>query len=138
MRKMLVFAAVLLLLPVYVASAQITSPVSFTMDTAFVAGNTTLPAGSYEILPMDDPGLIEIRSQKGPAAAVIEVEPLDTVTPFKQTELVFNKYGNNLVLKEITVAGEMNGVTTITTPLEKRHRKAYGKPTRVRHPAKKK
>ena len=138
MKKILIFASVLLLLPVCVASAQIASPVRFSMNTSFAAGNATFPAGSYEIRPTDDQGVFEIRSEDGRHGALVEVEPLDTDTPFKQTELVFNKYGNNMVLKEVTVAGGTTGINILTSHLERRHRKAFGKPTRVRHPAKKK
>ena len=136
--KILMLVSSLILLSLGVASAQIVYPVVFTMDTAFVAGNTTFPAGSYEIRPTEDPSIVEIQSEKGAPQALFEVEPLVSVTPFKQTEIVFNKYGNNLVLKEVTVAGETAGVTTVTSHLEKQHRKAFGKPTRVRHPARKK
>jgi hypothetical protein len=136
--RMWMFASILFLLSLGVASAQIAYPVVFTMDTAFVAGNTTFPAGSYEIRPTDDQSIVEIQSEKGAPEALFEVEPLVSVTPFKQTEVVFNKYGDNLVLKEVAIAGQTTGVTTVTTHLEKRHRKAFGKPTRVRHPAKRK
>jgi hypothetical protein len=136
--KMFLFASTLLLLSLGVASAQIDNPMVFTMDTAFVAGNTTFPAGTYEIRPTDDQSVVEIQNEKGSPEALFEVEPLVSVAPFKQTELVFNKYGNNLVLKEAMIAGETSGITTVTSHLEKRHRKAFGKPTRVRHPAKKK
>ncbi len=136
---MLTLASILFLLSLGVAPAQIVSPVVFTAEFQFVAGNTTFPAGNYEIRPTDDPGVVEIQNEKGTPEALVEVEPLDTVAPFKQTEITFNKYGNNMVLKEVTVAGETIGVTTVTSQLEKRHRKAFGrKPTRVRHPAKKK
>ncbi len=136
--KMILMASALLLLTIGAASAQLISPVVFTMETEFTVGNTTFPAGSYEILPTDDLSVVEIRGQRGSPNALIEVEPLVSVTPYRQTELVFNKYGNNMVLKEVMVAGESQGVSTVTTHLEKRHRRASGKPTRVRHPAKKK
>ena len=127
-----------MLLSLGVASAQIVNPVIFTMDTEFAVGNTTMPAGTYEIRPTDDPLVLEITGEKGKPGALFDVEPIDSVAPFKQTELVFNKYGNNMVLKEVTVAGGTTGINILTSHLERRHRKAFGKPTRVRHPAKKK
>ena len=136
--RTLILGSILFLLSLGVTSAQILSPVTFTMDAEFVAGNTTFPAGSYEILPTDDQSVLEIRGQKGAPAALFEIEPLRSVTPFKQTELVFNKYAEHMVLKEVMVAGETEGASTVTTNAEKRHRKEHGKPIRVRHPAKKK
>jgi len=136
--KTLMLGSIFFLLSLGVASAQIISPVTFTIGTEFVVGNTTFPAGSYEITPTDEQGVLEIRGQKGAPAALFETEPLVTVTPFKQTELVFNKYAEHMVLKDVMVAGETTGATTVTANTEKRHRKEHGKPTRVRHPAKKK
>ncbi len=137
MRTMIV-GSILFLLALGVASAQIVTPLTFTMDTEFVVGNTTFPAGSYEIVPTDDQSVLEIRGQKGSPAAVFEIEPLISVAPFKQTELVFNKYAEHMVLKEMMLQGETTGATTVTTNMEKRHRKDHGKPARVRHAAKKK
>ncbi len=136
--RMLIVGSILFLFSLGVASAQIISPVTFVMDSEFVVGNTTFPPGSYEILPTDDQSVLEIRGPKGAPAAMFEVEPLVSTTPFKQTELVFNKYAEHMVLKDVMVVGETTGATTVTTNTEKRHRKEHGKPTRVRHPAKKK
>ena len=47
------------------AAAQIMSPVTVDIKTEFVIGNATLPAGSYEILPTDDEGVLEIRGPTG-------------------------------------------------------------------------
>ena len=135
--RTLLIGSIIFLLSLGVASAQIGSRVTFTMETDFVVGNTTFPAGSYEIVPTDDQSVMEIRGQKGTPGALFEVEPLVSVTPFKLTELVFNKYAEHMVLKEAMVSGETNGVTTVTTNAEKRHRKDHGKPTRVRRSAKK-
>ena len=126
------------LLTAGLASAQIISPVEFTMDSAFEVANTTLPAGTYEILPTDDQDILQIQGQKGTPSALFDVTELDSVTPFKQTDLVFNKYGNNLVLKSIKVEGETIGATTVMSELERHHAKTYGKPTKVSHTATKK
>ena len=128
----------LALLAAGIASAQIISPVTFTMDSSFEVGNSTFPAGNYEISPTDDPSLLELRSANGSHALMFEITPLDSVTPFKQTELVFNKYGNNMVLKSIKVEDETVGATTLTSLLERRHVKTFGKPTKVSRPARKK
>ncbi len=126
------------LLAVGLASAQIVPPVTLTMDTPFVVGNTTLPAGSYEIHPTGDLDILEIRGATGSPAVMFEVVPIDSITPFKKTEVVFNKYGNNLVLKSIMIAGETTGSTSITSHVERRHAKTFGKPTKVSRPAMKK
>jgi hypothetical protein len=128
----------LMLLATGIASAQLVSAVTFTMDTAFEVGNTTLPSGEYEIAPTDDPSLVELQAVKGPEAVMFEVTELESGVPFNQTEVVFNKYGNNLVLKSIKLEGEDIGATTVTSHLERRHAKSFGKPTKVSRPAKQK
>ncbi len=80
----------------------------------------------------------QIRGPKGAPMALLEIEPLVSVTPFRQTELVFNKYVEHMVLKEVMVQGETTGATSVTASAEKRHRKEHGKPARVRHAAEKK
>jgi hypothetical protein len=135
--RTLTLGTVLFLLSLGVASAHITTRVTFTMDSEFVVGNTTFPAGAYEVSPTDDPSVLEVRgAAKGAPAAMFEVEPLVSVTPFKQTELVFNKYAEHMVLKDVMVAGTTIGDTTVTAHTEKRHRKEHGTPTKVRRPAK--
>lgn len=118
------------------ASAQVTSPVTFTMDNPFIVDNTTLPAGSYQILPTDDLGFLELRNDKGARALFFEVVEVDSDTPFKQTEVLFNKYGNNLVLKSIRVQGQLIGDTTVISHAESSYSKNSGKPTKVTRPAK--
>ena len=128
----------LALLTLGVASAQVLTPITFSMDTAFVVGNTTLPAGSYEIVPtQDDINLLELRAASGKPSVLFEVDPLYNAAASKSTELQFNKYGNNLVLKNILVEGQSQGDTTVTTPTENRHRKASGKPSVISRIAKK-
>ena len=135
--RTLTLCTVFFLLSLGVASAHIATRVTFTMDSEFVVGNTTFPAGAYEMLPTDDPSVLEVRgTAKGAPAAMFEVEPLVSVTPFKQTELVFNKYAEHMVLKDVMVAGTTIGDITVTANTEKRHRKDHGAPTKVRRPAK--
>lgn len=126
------------LLAAVAASAQIISPITFTMDTPFVVGNTTLPAGDYEVVPTDEEGLLELRGIRGSPAVMFEVVPIDSGTPFKQTEIGFRKYGNNLVLSSIAVEGETTGAGTVVSHVERRHAKSFGKATKVSRPAKKK
>jgi hypothetical protein len=130
--KPLTLALALLLLSLGVASAQIVSTLTFTIDSPFVAGNATLPAGSYEIMPTDQQGLLEIRAVKGAHSAFFEVDPMVSVTPYQQTELTFNSYGDHLVLKDITVQGVKTGATTVVAFAETRHKKAHGTPGKVR------
>ena len=121
-----------------IASAQVITTIEFTMNSAFEVGNTTLPSGRYDIRPTDDQDILAIQGQKGTPSVLFDVTELDSVSPFKQTDLIFNKYGNILVLKSIKVAGETIGVTTVMSELERNHFKTHGKPVKVTFTAKKK
>jgi hypothetical protein len=64
------------------------------------------------------------------------VEPIESADPYKQTQVVFNKYADHLVLKEAMIEGTLSGVLFQTSFAERRHRKDHGKPVRVPRPAK--
>ena len=134
--KTLLSAASLLLLCFSLAPAQIFSSVEFNSNTPFVAGNATLPPGTYIIRLTDDPSMLEIANPPGSISVLIEVEPFSTYSPAKRTAVIFNKYGEHLVLKSVTVQGQENGALSSTEMAERRHMQSHGKPTRVEVPAK--
>lgn len=135
--KTLLLAVTVLLLCVGLASAQISAPVIFTVESQFIVGNTTFPAGTYRISPTsDDASVVEITGAKGTPSILIQVEPIETTTPYKKTEVIFNKYADHMVLKEAMIEGTTSGIMTETSLAERKHRKDHGKPVRVPKPAK--
>jgi hypothetical protein len=109
-----------------VANAQGDQPaiIDVNVSHAFVVGNTTLPAGKYEIRRLDDTvtNVSEIRSTNGRTAVVFETEdaqPRDD-QPASKTELVFNKVGNQYFLSQVWVAGSLNGRELPKSKMEKR------------------
>jgi hypothetical protein len=114
-----------------VVDAKGQAVVQFKAGSAFVAGNTTFPSGTYTVLQEDpnDPQILVISDDGNTHRAEIQAEYISSETSRNKTEIIFQKYGNTLVLKEIWVAGQRTGYMLPTTHVEKTAAKA-GKPTR--------
>lgn len=109
-----------------VANAQGEQPaiIDVSVSHAFVTGDTTLPAGKYEIRRLDDTvtNISEIRSVNGRTAVVFETEAAQSPDdqPASKTELIFNKVGNQYFLSQVWVAGSLNGRELTKSKMEKR------------------
>lgn len=108
-----------------VANAQIDTGVTIRGDVpfTFMVGDTTLPAGKYEIRALDDmPGVLELRSVNGLTAVVFDAE--NVVAKLNQiptkTELVFDKVGDKYFLSQVWVAGGDTGSELVKSRMEKR------------------
>jgi hypothetical protein len=135
-RSIGIAAASLVLAGVQNASAQIIYPVEFSTAFPFTVGNTNVPAGNYTIRPDDDnPSMFELT---GPHTSVLfqTEEAQARETPAK-TEVVFKRYGNGYVLKQIFLGGSNSGAETIPVEGEKHASKQPG-PQAEQHVAAKK
>jgi hypothetical protein len=107
------------------AKAQITGSVDFKAPSSFICGDTTLPAGSYTVRPWsEDPSVLEISNAAGTQSVLVDTENTSSETPAKSTGVVFAKYGNQLVLKEIVLAHQRTGYGIISKHAEKKAAKA--------------
>src|SRR5437899_1615702 len=76
----------------------------FTSKTPFSVGNGSLPAGTYQIRPVDeDNTTFECAAVSGSPSVLFEADALETI-PTK-TEVTFRKYGDKLVLKNMSLEG---------------------------------
>ena len=84
------------------AKAQLDSGgMTFAVSSSFVAGEATLPAGSYKIeQDPDDSGVLQITNMAGSHSVMVMAELVETDAPRKKTEVIFSKYGNTVVLKQ--------------------------------------
>ena len=112
--------------------------VTFTASGAFNAGEATFPAGTYTIR-QDQDTLQEwvISNDSLAVSAFITTQVVDATTANQKTEITFHKYGDTLVLKEITIAGMKTRYVVQMSHPEKKAAKS-GKPTKVSVPAEKK
>ena len=111
-----------------VANAQVDTQIVANVPFAFVVGDTTLPAGGYQIKTVDDAdgNVLEIRSANSRTTVVfntVQTEIRDDQTVSK-TELVFNKVEGQYFLSQIWVAGTSSGDEL--TPSRKEKRLAKG------------
>jgi hypothetical protein len=127
--RVMVFTALTTLAGATLAHAQVTDPVEFTTSFPFTVGNTSMPAGSYEIRRDTDNGTVyRIDEPKKHIGTLFEVEPTST-SPNKvpqKSEVVFKRYGQGYVLKSIWEVGSTDGVQTVTTEAERHHTKNAG------------
>ena len=117
-RSLGVAGAILMLASVQNAGAQITSTVDFTTSFPFTVGNATVPAGSYTITPdHDNPSTLELTgAHTGVFFETINAQARETPS---KTELVFKRYGDRYVLKNIWMEGESRGAEAMAGEGEK-------------------
>jgi hypothetical protein len=128
--RVMLFTAAATLSGAAVAHAQVTDPVEFTTSFPFTVGNTTMPAGSYEIRRDTDNGTVyRIESQKENIGTLFEVEGASMTRPPAKTEVVFKRYGSGYVLKSVWEEGSSEGVETVMVEAERHHVKNGGTPT---------
>jgi hypothetical protein len=112
--------------------------VTFTAPAPFTVGESKFPAGTYTIV--QEPNIQtewQIYNASRANSAFFSTEPGDANTSNQKSEVSFHKYGDNLVLKEFSVAGIATNYVVETSYAEKKASKA-GSPTKVSVPAQKK
>jgi len=126
-RSIGIAAGILVLAGVQKASSQIVYPVEFTTSFPFTAGSATVPAGSYTITPDEDnPALLLLAG--GRTSVFFQTEEKDAQKAPSKTEVVFSRYGDKYVLKDIWVEGSTNGAESLAAEGE-RHLAKHGKST---------
>lgn len=124
-RSTAIAAGVLMLGGAHSASAQIVGPVEFTTTFAFTVGNTTVPAGRYTIRPDDDnPQILYLAGAH--AAVLFQTENVIARDTPAATEVVFRRYGDGYVLKDVWIEGLQSGAESITAEGEKHVMKRHG------------
>lgn len=92
--------------------AQITDAIHAHVNHSFVAGEQTLPPGTYtfRIEGNTDMSVMRIQNRSGDNVAQITVrQSTDSRTP-RHTELIFKKYGNTEFLSKVYEGGSKDGV----------------------------
>ena len=102
---------------VHNASAQIENQLDFTTSFAFTVGNTTVPAGRYTITPVEDESWV-LELKGGRTSVLIETQSATPNDVPSKDEIVFQRYGDQYVLKNIWIEGSDTGYVTETVALE--------------------
>jgi hypothetical protein len=117
-------AGMLVLAGVQNASAQVTDPVEFTTSFPFTVGYATVPAGSYTIRPDDeDPAIFELTGAH--TSVLFQAMGAQARETPSKTEVVFKRYGDGYVLKDIWLEGSDSGAETIAVDGERRLAKRH-------------
>ena len=109
-----------------VANAQVdTVPqIEVNVPFAFVVGDTSLPAGKYQIKTIDDTAndVLEIRSADSRTAVIFNTTDAQTRRDQieSKTELIFDKVEGQYFLSQIWVAGTSTGNELTKSRMEKR------------------
>lgn len=107
-RSIGIAGGILVLAGVQNASALITNTVEFTTSFPFTVGQATVPAGSYTIRPDDDnPRFLLLTGAN--ASVLFETRDTEARERPSKTEVVFKRYGDGYVLKDIWMEGSYNG-----------------------------
>jgi hypothetical protein len=93
------------------ANAQIVDGLTANIPFEFHVGDTTFSAGDYRIHMLDDSNLtvMEISRLDGSDATMFQVQQADAKSVPTESELIFNKYGNEYFLAELFEGGEQSG-----------------------------
>ena len=111
--------------------AQGGNAIEFKATSAFVAGDTKFPAGTYTIRQEPESQMEwEITNDTKGFSAFLLTDPTNSTASSQKAEVTFQKYGNTLVLKEIWIPGLASGFSVQTSYAEKKAAKA-GSPTKV-------
>jgi hypothetical protein len=123
-RSLGIAGTVLMLASVQNASAQVVDAIEFTTAFPFTVGNSMVPAGRYTITPDDDnPAILELTG--GRAAVLFETRSAEAPKTPSKTEVVFKRYGDGYVLKDIWIDGENTGAETLAAEGERHHMKKH-------------
>jgi hypothetical protein len=109
-----------------IANAQISSGVTIqaSVPFAFVVGDTTLPAGKYDVRVVDGDTLnvLELQSVKGGISVMVDTVDAQTNRDqiLNRGDLVFDKIGDKYFLSQVWMAGSASGNELIKSRMEKR------------------
>ena len=112
MKKRILALASLLVLCSFAATqvARAQEPLLVNIPFAFVAGETTLPAGEYRVQKMDRNSAVLLINCREPNASIIVVTNATSgAKQQEQSKLVFNRYNDHYFLSQVWSAGFITG-----------------------------
>jgi hypothetical protein len=112
MRNRILVMASLLVLCSFAATQVVRAqePLSVNIPFAFVAGETTLPAGEYRVQKMDrNNAVLLIRCTEPRMAIMVVTNSAGGGKLQEQSKLVFSRYGNQYFLSQVWNAGYSSG-----------------------------
>ena len=126
MKKYLFALATSLALSIGASAHAQTTHLKVTVPFEFTVGDTTLPAGEYDIQSTGPWGgkVLSLCNRKANASAYVISASYETAKNSKRSELVFNRYGQQYFLTEVWGANDLGRRMPISSrrvELAKRH-----------------
>jgi hypothetical protein len=119
--KATVMMAIFALTSAMSLTAQIVNGLTFKAPSAFYAGNTKFPAGSYKITQSSvEENTLLIESTDSKYAAYFDALPTQSTSPHAKTEVTFHKYGGTDYLNQVWIQGQASGLQVDPTKAEKK------------------
>jgi hypothetical protein len=117
-RRIGIAAGLLLTAGVPQARAQVTSAVQFTTSFPFAVGYATVPAGTYTIRrDDDDPSILLLTGEH--VGVLFLTDNIESRDAAAKTEIVFDRYGDGYVLKDIWMEGSTTGAEAMRAEAER-------------------
>ena len=124
-KKLIMLMGLLSVLCAIPAMAQIATRVTFDAPSAFYAGDTKLPAGSYTVsVPNEDDNLLLIEDADASHAVFVEFAVTSSETAHAKSDVTFNKYGKTEFLSQVWVEGQDSGMQVLPSKAEQDAAKA--------------
>jgi hypothetical protein len=131
-RSIGIAGGILVLAGVQNASAQIEYALDFTTSFPFTVGSATVPAGSYTIRPDgDSPDLLQLSGKD--VNVFFAANRAEARERPAQTEVVFKRYGDGYVLKDIWLEASSGGYETLAAEGERHLTKRHGSASSEEH-----
>jgi hypothetical protein len=107
------------------AMAQITNRVTFDAPSAFYVGNAKMPAGTYAISQPDvDSSFLLVEDADGSHSVFVEYEVASSNTSPAESDVTFNKYGNDEFLSAVWLQGQESEMRILPSKVEQNAAKA--------------
>jgi membrane-bound lytic murein transglycosylase len=122
MKKRAFVMATLFVMSLIVAAqvAKADDPMLVNIPFAFVAGNTTLPAGEYRVQKLDgNSAVLLIRCSDASKAAMVLSNTTQAKEIQTQSKLVFKRYESRYFLSQVWSAGSNRGREVLKSRAEK-------------------
>jgi hypothetical protein len=109
--KLIALASLFLALTAVSAQAQSRGTIEVQIPFDFIAGETRLPAGTYNIkrISRGDEKALLVRSQDNRVTALVSTNSVEASAERSQARLVFHRYGEQYFLSQVWNAGSLAG-----------------------------
>jgi hypothetical protein len=118
--KFAIRMGLLSLLSVLPLAAQIDNGIDFHTSFPFYAGEAELPAGSYRVFQPDmNADILQIQSADGLHQVFVNFTPTQSLLPYRQSVVTFEKYGDTNYLNQLRLDGDIFGAKVDPSKVEK-------------------